>query len=106
MTTARSTACGCARWRQRDEPAFGIAVTRDELVGFSAEAGRAASRIGFPVVMKASGATLLHKSDRGLVRVGITSELEAREAYSTLINAAPEAEGVLEHPVHDLGVRE
>jgi acyl-CoA synthetase (NDP forming) len=75
--------------------AYGIPVTRDELVGFSAEAGRAASRIGFPVVMKASGSTLLHKSDRGLVRVGINSELEAREAYSALMDAAPEAEGVL-----------
>jgi acetate---CoA ligase (ADP-forming) len=74
---------------------YGIPVTDDELVSFSAEAGRAASRIGFPVVMKASGATLLHKSDRGLVRVGITSELEAREAYSALMEAAPEAEGVL-----------
>ncbi|MGH2727216.1 MAG: acetate--CoA ligase family protein, partial [Actinomycetota bacterium] len=75
--------------------AYGITVTRDELVGYMAEAGRAASRIGFPVVMKASGATLLHKSDRGLVRVGITSELEARDAYKALMDAAPEAEGVL-----------
>ena len=75
--------------------AYGIHVTRDELVGYMAEAGRAASRIGFPVVMKASGSTLLHKSDRGLVRVGINTELEAREAYKELIDAAPEAEGVL-----------
>ena len=75
--------------------AYGIPVTLDELVSFSAEAGRAASRIGFPVVMKASGATLLHKSDRGLVRVGIANEREAREAYSELMAAAPEADGVL-----------
>jgi acetate---CoA ligase (ADP-forming) len=75
--------------------AYGIQVTLDELVSFSAEAGRAASRIGFPVVMKASGATLLHKSDRGLVRVGIASEREAREAYAELMEAAPEADGVL-----------
>jgi acyl-CoA synthetase (NDP forming) len=75
--------------------AYGIPVTLDELVSFSAEAGRAASRIGFPVVMKASGATLLHKSDRGLVRVGISSEREAREAYAELMAAAPEADGIL-----------
>jgi acetate---CoA ligase (ADP-forming) len=75
--------------------AYGIQVSLDELVTYSAEAGRAASRIGFPVVMKASGATLLHKSDRGLVRVGITSEREAREAYVELMEAAPEADGVL-----------
>ena len=75
--------------------AYGIPVTLDALVNYSAEAGRAASRIGFPVVMKAAGPTLLHKSDRGLVRIGIATEREAREAYSELMDAAPEAEGAL-----------
>jgi acyl-CoA synthetase (NDP forming) len=75
--------------------AYGIPVTLDELVSYAAEASRAASRIGFPVVMKASGPSLLHKSDRGLVKVGITNEREAREAYAELMGAAPEAEGVL-----------
>src|SRR5207249_9529534 len=53
--------------------AYGIPVTCDELVTSAAEAVRAASAIGYPVVMKATGATLLHKSDRGLVRVGVSS---------------------------------
>ena len=75
--------------------AYGIPVTLDELVSYAAEASRAASRIGFPVVMKASGPTLLHKSDRGLVKVGITNEREAREAYAELMAAAPEADGIL-----------
>jgi acyl-CoA synthetase (NDP forming) len=75
--------------------AYGIPVTLDELVSYAAEASRAASRIGFPVVMKASGPNLLHKSDAGLVRLGITNEREAREAYSELMSAAPEADGVL-----------
>ena len=75
--------------------AYGIPVTLDELVSYSAEATRAASRIGFPVVMKASGPKLLHKSDAGLVRLGITNEREAREAYAELMAAAPDAEGVL-----------
>jgi acyl-CoA synthetase (NDP forming) len=75
--------------------AYGIPVTRDELCSSSAEAERAAATIGYPVVMKASGSTLLHKSDRGLVRTGVTSEREARETYARLMDAAPEAEGVL-----------
>jgi acetate---CoA ligase (ADP-forming) len=75
--------------------AYGITTTLDEMVGYSAEAARAASRIGFPVVMKATGPKLLHKSDRGLVRLGIANEKEARAAYSELMEAAPEAEGVL-----------
>ena len=75
--------------------AYGIPVTRDELVTSAAEAVRAASAIGYPVVMKATGATLLHKSDRGLVRVGVSSEREVRDAYRALSEAAPEGDGVL-----------
>ena len=75
--------------------AYGIPVSRDELVTSAADAASAAKAIGFPVVMKASGATLLHKSDRGLVRVGVSSEKEVRDVYRALTQAAPEAEGVL-----------
>jgi acetate---CoA ligase (ADP-forming) len=45
--------------------------------------------------MKASGETLLHKSDRGLVRVGVSNEKEVRVAFRALTEAAPEADGVL-----------
>jgi acyl-CoA synthetase (NDP forming) len=75
--------------------AYGIPVTRDEVCGSAAEAVRAARSIGFPVVLKASGAALLHKSDRGLVRLGLGSEREVRDAYREISAAAPEAEGVL-----------
>jgi acyl-CoA synthetase (NDP forming) len=75
--------------------AYGIPITDEELVESAGEAARAASRLGFPVVMKATGTILLHKSDRGLVKIGITSEKEARAAYNELIAAAPEADGVL-----------
>jgi acetate---CoA ligase (ADP-forming) len=75
--------------------AYGIPVTRDDLCTSAAEVVRAAKAIGYPVVMKSSGATLLHKSDRGLVRVGIASERDARNTFTELMEAAPEADGVL-----------
>jgi acetate---CoA ligase (ADP-forming) len=75
--------------------AYGIPVTDDEFVTSAQEAARVGKRMGFPVVLKASGETLLHKSDRGLVRVGIASEREARGAFKAIMDAAPEAEGVL-----------
>ena len=75
--------------------AYGIPVTRDELCTSAAEVARAARSIGYPVVLKASGATLLHKSDRGLVRVGIANEREARSAFAQLMDAASEADEVL-----------
>jgi acyl-CoA synthetase (NDP forming) len=74
---------------------YGIPVTREELATSPTEAVRAARRIGEPVVMKAVGPSLSHKSDRGLVRLGVRGERAVRAAYRALVQAAPEAEGVL-----------
>lgn len=81
--------------------AYGIRVTRDELVGSAAEAAKAAGTIGFPVVMKASSPDLLHKSDLGLVKVGVSSAADVKRAYAELVESvaarAPKArlEGVI-----------
>jgi acyl-CoA synthetase (NDP forming) len=64
--------------------AYGIPVTREELVDSGAAAVRAATRIGWPVVAKASAPELAHKSELGLVRVGIGSPRELRSAYAEL----------------------
>lgn len=37
---------------------------------------KAASELGFPVALKVADETIVHKIDRGLVRVGLTSEVE------------------------------
>jgi acyl-CoA synthetase (NDP forming) len=65
--------------------AYGIKSSKDELVTSGAAAVRAASAIGYPVVMKVSSPDLLHKSDAGLVKVGITSAKEVRAAYDELL---------------------
>ncbi len=44
------------------------------------EAGRAAAEIGFPVVVKVADANVLHKTDRGLVRVGLQTSAEVSAA--------------------------
>jgi acyl-CoA synthetase (NDP forming) len=81
--------------------AYGIPVTRDLLATSAAEAVRAAEAIGPPVVLKVCSPDLLHKSDLGLVRVGLMSPREVRSAYRELLDraraAAPGAdlEGVL-----------
>jgi acyl-CoA synthetase (NDP forming) len=80
---------------------YGIPVTREEVVTSPAEAARAASSIGYPVVMKISSADIEHKSDLGLVAVGVASPTEVRRTYSELraraAQAAPAAhvDGVL-----------
>jgi acetate---CoA ligase (ADP-forming) len=65
--------------------AYGIPVSHDLVVTSAAEAARAAGAIGYPVVMKVSSPDLAHKSDLGLVRVGITSASDARRTYLELL---------------------
>ena len=61
---------------------YGIPVTREEVVTTAAAAVKAANAIGLPVVMKAEGVD--HKSDEGLVRLGIASAKEVRTAFAEL----------------------
>ncbi|MFQ6196825.1 acetate--CoA ligase family protein [Streptomyces sp. NPDC000405] len=68
--------------------AYGIRVPREQLVTSAAAAVRAAGQIGYPVVMKASGPRLGHKSELGLVRIGLTSASQVRDTYRELTEIA------------------
>ncbi|AEW94721.1 MULTISPECIES: acetate--CoA ligase family protein [Streptomycetaceae] len=68
--------------------AYGIRVPREQLVSSAAGAVRAAGLVGYPVVMKASGDRLAHKSELGLVQVGLTSASQVRDAYRQLTDIA------------------
>jgi acetate---CoA ligase (ADP-forming) subunit beta len=63
---------------------YGIPVTREKEVTDHQELIAAVREIGFPLVMKACGNALLHKTEKGLVRLDIRSEAEAAEAFSAL----------------------
>ncbi|MBL8774786.1 MAG: acetate--CoA ligase family protein [Acidimicrobiales bacterium] len=90
--------------------AYGIQVTADRLAGSRAEAVRAAASIDGPVVLKVSSPALDHKSDLGLVRLGVAGPAAVRRAYGELLEkAAAEApgaavEGVLVCPMMTGGV--
>jgi acyl-CoA synthetase (NDP forming) len=68
--------------------AYGIRVPREQLVSSAAGAVRAAGQVGYPVVMKASGTRLAHKTELGLVRIGLTSASQVRDAYRELTDTA------------------
>jgi acyl-CoA synthetase (NDP forming) len=71
--------------------AYGIKTSKDMLCGSAAEAVKAAKQLGFPVVMKVSSPDLLHKTDVGVVKVGVDSAKEVRATYDELLAKAKKA---------------
>ena len=75
---------------------YGIAVPGDALATSPAEAARAATAMGFPVVLKIVSPQILHKTEVGGVRVGLTSAEDVEKAYSEIVEraraAVPDAE--------------
>lgn len=64
--------------------AYGVPVPSGALVANEAEAGAAAERLPGRLVMKAVGPDIQHKTERGLVILGVTGGEEAAAAFRTL----------------------
>ena len=64
---------------------FGVPTCREALARDPAQAVAEAARIGFPVVLKAAGATLLHKTEVGGVALNLKSPAEVKEQASRLL---------------------
>ena len=64
--------------------AYGIATPPEALVGSAAEALKAAERIGYPVVLKAVAATLLHKSEAGAVALDLATHEQLAAAHDRM----------------------
>ena len=73
----------------------GVPVTREVLARTKDEALAAAKSIGFPVVMKGCGHTLTHKTEQGMVVVGVGNEAGAAEAYDMLTGKGVAIDGIL-----------
>jgi acyl-CoA synthetase (NDP forming) len=66
--------------------AMGIPVAVARRVPVSAdEAAAAAREIGFPVAIKGLGATILHKTERGAVRIGLGDETAVRSTVEDFV---------------------
>jgi acyl-CoA synthetase (NDP forming) len=81
--------------------AYGIKVSRDVLCTSATAAVKAANQLGYPVVMKVSSPDLLHKTEAGVVEVGVATAKDVRSKYDELLRKAKRAnrsariEGVL-----------
>jgi acetyl coenzyme A synthetase (ADP forming)-like protein len=67
--------------------AYGIAAVESVTVGNSTEAVSAARRVGFPIALKAGAAGLVHKTDRGGVRLSLHTAAEVRRAFDEMHQA-------------------
>ncbi len=73
----------------------GVPVTREKLARTVGEAERFAEEIGYPVAMKGCSHLLTHKTERGVIRLGIQSPGEVEAAYNGILESAGEIDGVL-----------
>ena len=74
----------------------GVIVSRWTTADTADNAAVAAEEIGFPVVVKLCGDAIAHKSERGLVRLSLTSADDVRVAATDLLGAATESDGDVE----------
>jgi acetate---CoA ligase (ADP-forming) len=68
--------------------AWGLVVPRGGLARSVADARSLASGIGGPVALKASSPDLLHKTEAGVIRLGVKSSEEVQTAFEEILRAA------------------
>jgi succinyl-CoA synthetase beta subunit len=73
--------------------AFGVPFPAERVVTTADAAVDAAREIGFPVAVKLGGDSIAHKTERGLVRLGVSSAEQARHAAAELLAAATPGDG-------------
>lgn len=78
---------------------YGVPLPEQGLASSGKEARNLAREIGFPLAMKLESPDVAHRTEKGLVRLGIDGEGEAVETYESLVEKAGErglsVEGIL-----------
>jgi acetyl-CoA synthetase (ADP-forming) len=72
---------------------YGVPIAAERVVRDADEAAAAAVEIGFPVVVKLAGDGIAHKTERGLVRLGVGDDAAVRTAATELLAAATPEDG-------------
>jgi len=82
------------RWRPSPLLARpGVPVPAEAVVATPEEAAEAAGAIGFPVVVKLCGQAIAHKTERGLVKLGLRDAAAVTAAAAELLAAARPEDG-------------
>lgn len=73
--------------------AYNITVTREFLVEADKDLAAALKEIGYPLVMKGCSADIAHKTEKGLIKVDIRNEAEAKGAFQEIMAGMAGAKG-------------
>jgi len=66
--------------------AYQIPITREILLDDVKNLAKTAQEIGYPLVLKGCSSNVTHKTEKGLIRVDIRNEKEARSAFEEIMN--------------------
>ncbi|HUF83856.1 MAG TPA: acetate--CoA ligase family protein [Acidimicrobiia bacterium] len=73
--------------------AHGVPVLQERLAATPDDAVAAADALGYPVVVKACGAGIAHKTERGLVHLGLADATAVRTAATEVLGAVDGSDG-------------
>jgi len=80
--------------------AYGVPIVHEAVAHDALQAVELTRSLGYPVVLKGLGSTLLHKTERGLVHLNLfTKAAVERAAHAIVREAADELEGILVQPM-------
>lgn len=82
----------------------GVPMAPCRAVASKAEAEKTAKELGFPVVLKGSAAEILHKTEMGLVKLGLRDGSSVGAAYDDLVGRLGGKGGVFVQPMVGPGV--
>jgi acetyltransferase len=68
--------------------AYGLRIPQSEIAEDPDRAVEIATNIGYPVVLKIASPDILHKTDVGGVKVGLSNEEEVRDAFELMVYRA------------------
>jgi acetyltransferase len=68
--------------------AYGLQIPQSEIAATPDEAVEIANQIGYPVVLKIASPDILHKTDVGGVKVGLSNTEQLRDAYELMVYRA------------------
>jgi acetyltransferase len=80
--------------------AYGFVTPKGSIATTAEQAANIAHQLGFPVVLKIWSPDILHKSDVGGVRIGLSTEQEVKDAFDLMMYRVPKKQP----EAHILGV--